>query len=153
LDLNGEYEVSVDSKNRFLFPAGLRKQFADNEQKVFWVNRGVTDCLRLYSQSEWDRLNSYVRKLNPLSTPVQNFKRMFRAGATKIELDAAGRMNVDKKLLEYAGISTQAVLYAQGDYVEIWNPAALEKYFNDNRDKVEEMTDAMSTGKYMNPFD
>ena len=41
----GEYEATVDSKNRFLLPGGLKKQFPEGENK-FVVSRGF-EKLRL----------------------------------------------------------------------------------------------------------
>ena len=49
----GEYEVKLDAKGRFSFPAGLRKQLSLLSQGKFVVNRGLEDCLVLYQQEDW----------------------------------------------------------------------------------------------------
>ena len=43
--LVGEFEVKLDSKGRFLFPSGLRKQLAPTAQRDFMLNKGFEDCL------------------------------------------------------------------------------------------------------------
>jgi MraZ protein len=38
--LVGEFECKLDSKGRFLFPAGLRKQLDPAANEVFMMNKG-----------------------------------------------------------------------------------------------------------------
>jgi MraZ protein len=42
-------------------------------------------------------------------------------GATNIELDSAGRLLVPAQLKEYAGLDKDAVLFAKGNKIEIWD--------------------------------
>ena len=53
------------------------------------------------------------------------FVRRFNNGATTLELDASSRLNIPKKLMGYADISKNCVLFAYGDKIEIWSA---EKY-------------------------
>ena len=41
--LVGEFEVKLDSKGRFLFPSGLRKQLAPTAQRDFMLNKGFEE--------------------------------------------------------------------------------------------------------------
>jgi MraZ protein len=152
LDLNGDHQVSIDDKHRFLFPAALRKQFPADERKTFWVNRDECGCLRLYSVSEWEVINGYIRKLNPLDPEVANFRRMFRFGATQIDLDNAGRMRLTTDNLDYASIGDKAVLVGQMEYVEIWNPDKLKEFHTIHRGDYTALQKKMASGEYMNPF-
>ena len=36
----GEYEATLDSKGRFLLPAGIKKQLPEGVQPILVVNRG-----------------------------------------------------------------------------------------------------------------
>jgi MraZ protein len=47
----GEYEVSIDAKNRFLVPAGFRKQLPEGAEDRFVINRGFENCLTVYTLS------------------------------------------------------------------------------------------------------
>ncbi|MEY3376666.1 MAG: division/cell wall cluster transcriptional repressor MraZ, partial [Bacteroidota bacterium] len=43
----GEYEATIDSKGRFLLPAGIKKQLPEGELPVFVINRGFEKCLSM----------------------------------------------------------------------------------------------------------
>ena len=45
--LVGEYEVKLDAKGRFLFPAALRKQLPSAADRDFMLNKGFEDELIL----------------------------------------------------------------------------------------------------------
>ena len=62
--LVGEYEVKLDSKGRFLFPSGLRKQLSPNAQENFMLNKGFEDCLTLYPMNEWDKVSAKLSQMN-----------------------------------------------------------------------------------------
>jgi MraZ protein len=153
IDLNGEYNVSVDVKNRFLMPNALRKQYPEGQKDVFVVNRGFEKCLRMYSLDEWEKMSKYLSKLNPLNPKVRDFVRMFRSGATKIELDSAGRMLLSKELLEHAGITKDATVSAQGNVVEIWETATLKNYFVEKSESFSDLAEEIAGGNFINPFD
>jgi MraZ protein len=58
--LVGEFEVRLDGKGRFLFPASLRKQLSPEAQEQFMLNKGFEECLTLYPMNEWDKLAGRV---------------------------------------------------------------------------------------------
>jgi MraZ protein len=153
IDLSGEYNVTVDLKNRFLMPNALRKQYPDEQRDVFMVNRGFEKCLRLYSIQEWEKISAHFSKLNQLNPKVRDFIRMFRSGATKIELDTAGRLLLPKELLEHAGIAKDATVSALGNVVEIWDTKTLKKYFVEKSDSFSDLAEEIAGGNFMNPFD
>jgi MraZ protein len=46
------------------------------------------------------------------------------SNAYPIEIDKAGRMLVPQQLREFAGLDGEAIVAGQGDYFEVWSPAA-----------------------------
>jgi MraZ protein len=54
------------------------------------------------------------------------FARKFISGATRLELDSVGRVNLPKNLLEYAGVKKDLILFAYGNKVEIWDKASYD---------------------------
>lgn len=124
--LLGEYEVTLDAKGRFLFPAGLRKQLPENAMP-FVVNRGMEKCLTLYPQQTWDPLYTRISKLNDFDPKVREFRRFFLNGATELEPDTAGRVLLPPNLREYAGLTKDIILVSAGTKVEIWNSEVYKK--------------------------
>jgi MraZ protein len=153
LDLHGEYSITVDTKNRFLLPNALRTQYPEAEKNAFYINRSAEQCLQIYSISEWKIMASYVAKLNPFSTKARTFKRLFRSGASLIELDASGRLLIPKEFLLYAGITKDATLTTMGNYVELWDTITWSNYNSEHRASFSDLGDEMASGDYLNPFD
>ncbi len=100
----GEYEVAMDTKGRFLMPAGFRKQLPEEGELRFVVSRGLESFLTLYTMQDWEQFTAKLSKLNELNTKAARVKRLLMGGATIVELDSAGRMLLPKSLQEYAGM-------------------------------------------------
>lgn len=121
----GEFECRLDAKGRLGLPAGLKKQVPASANDQFVINRGFEDCLVLYPRNEWDKISDELNNLNAYEKENRDFVRYFYRGATEAGLDSAGRLLLPKRLLDYAGIGQDVVLFAHTNKVEIW---AAEKY-------------------------
>jgi len=125
-NLIGEYECKVDAKGRLMVPAGLRKQFSPEAEGKLFVKRGIEKCLELYQKHDWESVSEKVSSLNQFVKKNRVFARKFISGATQLELDSVGRVNLPKNLLEYAGVEKELVLFAYGNKIEIWDKAAYD---------------------------
>ena len=125
----GEYEVTMDTKGRFLLPAGFKKQLAEEAGNQFVINRGIETCLSLYPMQSWEPIFAKVSKLNEFDPKVRQFRRYFLNGATNVELDTAGRLLIPKTLMEYAGLEKDVVLVSAVDKIEIWDKTKYTKFF------------------------
>ena len=126
-NLIGEYECKVDAKGRLLVPSGLRKQFSAAAEGKLFVKRGIENCLELYQKHDWEAVSEKVSSLNQFVKKNRVFARKFISGATQLELDSVGRINLPKNLLEYAGVQKELILFAYGNKIEIWDPDLLAK--------------------------
>lgn len=124
--LVGEYEVKLDAKGRFLFPAALRKQLDPSAMEVFMLNKGFEDCLTLYPMNEWDKISTQLSKMNLFQPKNRMFYRLFHQGAKQVALDNAGRVLVPVAHMERVGLKKEVMLIAYNDRVEIWDRT---KYF------------------------
>ena len=125
----GEYEATIDSKGRFLLPAGFKKQMADETKTQFVINRGFEKCLSLYPMESWEPIFSEISKLNDFDPKVRAFRRYFLNGATLTELDSAGRLLVPSNLKEHAGLEKDIVLIAAVNKIEIWDKSKYQQFF------------------------
>ncbi len=126
----GEFEATVDAKNRFLLPAGFKKQLPDGEIK-FVISRGFEKCLTLYPEQSWGPLVAKISQLNEFDPKVREFRRQFLGGATEVELDSAGRMLLPATLREFAGLGKDIILVAALDKIEIWDATKYKRLFED----------------------
>jgi transcriptional regulator MraZ len=125
----GEFESTLDAKGRFLLPAGLKRQFRDEDLDRFVINRGLESCLSLYPMKFWEPLYSRLSKLNSFDKKKRQFQRYFLNGATQVEPDSAGRILVPGSLKEYAGLEKDIVLCMNVDKIEIWDIGKYRKFF------------------------
>ncbi len=125
----GEYEATVDTKGRFLLPAGFKKQLPEEGGNQFVINRGFEKCLTLYPQQTWDPIFFEISKLNDFDPKVREFRRYFLNGATQLELDTAGRLLLPKNLTEHAGLEKDIVLVSAINKIEIWDKSKYTQFF------------------------
>lgn len=125
----GEYEATLDSKGRFLLPAGIKKQLPEGEVPVFVINRGFEKCLTVYPMQSWKPIYENISSLNDFDPKVREFRRYFLNGATQIEVDGAGRLLLPKTLMEHAGLEKDIVLVSAMDKLEIWDKNKYQQFF------------------------
>lgn len=125
----GEFEATLDSKGRFLLPAGFKRQVPEGENTRFVLNRGFEKCLSLYPMSSWQPLYDQISTLNDFDPKVREFRRFFLNGAITVEPDAAGRLLIPQNLKDYAGLEKDIVLAAAVNKLEIWDTKKYQKFF------------------------
>jgi len=135
----GEYGCKMDAKGRLSLPADMRKQLAPGDAESFVVSRGVDDCLSLYTVSEWGRVMDKLRSLNRFKVKDRKFARMFQKGATKVGLDASGRILIPKTLMGWADIKKDIVLVANVDLWEIWDKKKYDKLLSEDWTEFEDL--------------
>ncbi|MXV13852.1 division/cell wall cluster transcriptional repressor MraZ [Hufsiella ginkgonis] len=122
----GEFDCKLDAKGRMVIPSGLKKQLPEVEKEGLVINRGFEKHLVIYSRKEWDKITNDLNGLNLYEAKTREFVRYFTRGATELTLDAAGRVLLPKKLLEFAGIDSDVVLSCQLSKIEVWAKDAFE---------------------------
>jgi MraZ protein len=125
----GEYEATLDSKGRFLLPAGFKKQLPEEGGSQFVINRGFEKCLSLYPMKSWEPIFGDISKLNDFDPKVREFRRYFLNGATMMDLDSAGRLLVPQNLKEHAGLEKDIVLVSAVNKIEIWDKTKYQQFF------------------------
>ena len=125
----GEFEATLDTKGRFLLPAGFKKQLPEEESNRFVINRGFEKCLTLYPVKNWEPLFADISKLNDFDPKVREFRSYFLNGATFVEPDSAGRLLVPPNLKEHAGLEKDIVLVAAVNKIEIWDSNKYKQFF------------------------
>jgi MraZ protein len=119
--LLGEYEHTIDDKNRLTLPAKFRQEFADGVV----LTRGLDGCVYAYRKPDWaDVVETRLGGIDQLSKEGRRLHRHFFAGAAEVDLDKQGRVIVPAPLLEHAGLKRDVVIAGVRDRLEIWDRAA-----------------------------
>ncbi len=135
--LLGEYNHNLDSKGRVSVPSKFRDDLGMN----FIVTKGLDNCLYAYSKEEW---KVFEEKLKNLPSSARNFVRFFFAGATEVEIDKQGRINIPQNLREYANLSKDVCIIGVSTRVEIWDKQKWEEYITPDNMNIDEIASQMS---------
>lgn len=142
----GEYICKLDAKGRLTVPSGLKKQFEEEGRQGFVLNRGFEGCLGMYPFSDWKKISERLDKLNMFVAKNRAFMRKFQNGATRLDLDASGRVLLPKDLMTYAGIEKDVVLFAYSDRVEIWDKKKYDEMMNEDMDDFADLAEDVLGG-------
>jgi MraZ protein len=140
--LLGEYEHTIDDKNRLTLPAKFREAFAGGVV----VTRGLEGCLSAYPREQWERLvASWLDPLSPFSKESRQMHRYYYAGATEDKPDKQGRVTLPAALLQHAGLQREVVVAGVGDRVEIWDRSAWRKQLKEVEGSAEHVAERLAT--------
>ena len=104
LSFTGEYEYSLDQKNRLIIPARFRKVLSDDNDKTFVLTKGLDDCLVLYPLNEWNNVERQLGQLSTIKEKNRNFIRNVVRYATYLKYDGQGRIAIPSPLLSHSKI-------------------------------------------------
>src|SRR5215218_3847894 len=140
--LLGEYEHTLDDKNRITLPVKFRAAFAAGVV----VTRGMDGCLYAYRQEDWDRLvESRLAGLDPLSKEGRRMQRFFFSGAAEAELDRQGRVMIPAALIEHARLGRNVVVAGVRDHLELWDGAAWRREMKEVEGSAEDVAERLAT--------
>ncbi|MDH4202200.1 MAG: hypothetical protein OEV87_04845 [Phycisphaerae bacterium] len=133
LMLTGEYEHTIDDKNRLFISNKLRSQI-DCEQygSNFYLAMGSNGIYCLYPEKYFQQIA--LAGAPGMGAPDESvaFERMSFALASKVELDRQGRLLINEKLRKRANLGTTLTLVGVRDHIEVWNTDDWEHYLEDN---------------------
>jgi len=140
--LVGEYDFTLDAKNRVAVPARLRAAFADG----IYVTKEKERCLGGYNPDQFEsRLAEDTEATEAGSSQRRNAKRFLAASAVHQELDRQGRITIPAKHLEYGGITRDVTIIGVQDHIEIWDRAAWADFLAHLEEEADATADEHAT--------
>lgn len=137
----GEYHHSIDEKGRIIIPSKFRNELGES----FVVTRGIENCLFVYSLPEWQKIVTKLKSLPFTKKDARNFTRFFLSGATTVEFDKQGRINISSPLASYANLEKECVVVGVNDRLEIWSLDSWNKFFEDNQENLSDIAENLFT--------
>ena len=122
--LIGEYEHTLDEKNRISLP----KTYRDALGKRVVVTRGLDNCLYVFSRTAWDGVAQKLQSLSLVDADTRGFSRFMLSGAAEIDVDGVGRLLIPDHQKTYAGLKKRVVFAGVSDRVEIWDASRWSTY-------------------------
>ena len=139
--LSGEYEHTLDEKNRLTLPARFKPRFAEG----LVLTRGMDNCLSIYTKEEFSRsIEARLAKLDPLSRESRLMHRFYFSGAVEAVPDKQGRVMVPQALLQSAGLEREVVVVGVFDHLEVWDRATWREYMKQVEESVEDAAERLA---------
>jgi MraZ protein len=141
LILTGEYEHTIDEKNRLFISNRLRSQIDVVEYgSDFYLAMGANGVLCLYPRKYFQQIALAGAPGSGAPDEAVAFERMTFALASRVELDRQGRLLISEKLRKRANLGTELTLVGVRDHIELWNRADWEQYLSDNMGQYQQQT-------------
>lgn len=134
----GEYNHTIDEKDRFILPAKFRDKIKNFDSKKFFLTKGLDGCLFMYHQDVWQGQEEKLKNLSFTKAQSRAFNRMYFGGAQEIDIDAQGRISLPDYLKSHAAIDRDIIIIGVSDRIEIWSKKRWEEFYKNNEGKFEE---------------
>ncbi len=124
----GEYYCKLDAKGRLLLPSSFKEQLGDALNEGFVLRPGLFErCLDVYGKDDWRKLQDKLGKLNPFKKENLMMMRRINGGARVVMMDASGRLQIPKDLVEKCGMVKEVVITSLPDRMQIWGKEQMDK--------------------------
>jgi MraZ protein len=143
----GEYEHTIDEKNRLFISNKLRSQIdAETYGSDFYLAIGPNGILCLYPEKCFQQIA--LAGAPGMGAPDESvaYERLSFALAGKAELDRQGRLLINDKLRKRAGLGTNLTLVGVRDHIEIWNTEDWDQYVEA---KLSQFTNQMAQSRHV----
>ena len=139
--LLGEYEHTLDDKNRLTLPAKFRREFEDG----CVVSRGLDGCLHAWTPAGWANYReTTLSTLNLLSREGRQLHRYFISGATETTPDRQGRVIIPPTLIGHAKLDKDVVVAGANDHLEIWDRDAWRRELSEVEGSAEDVAERLA---------
>ena len=134
--LRGVSNVSLDAKGRFALPKAVRDQLeAECDGQVVVTADPEDPCLLIYPLPEYEQKEEAVHRLpNQRSDKARKIQRLFIGYAQEMRLDGNGRLLLNARQRQYAGLERRLVLIGQGNKLELWSEGAWDAWLGKEGD-------------------
>lgn len=140
--LLGEYEHTIDDKNRLTLPARFREALAGGVV----ISRGIDSCLDVYTREGWEStVAARLADLDPFSGEARQMRRHVYASGVEAELDKQGRVTLPAGLMRRANLGRDVVVLGVDDHLEVWDRAAWETERDDVEGRVKVVAERLAT--------
>lgn len=141
----GEFEHTLDSKDRVIIPAKFRELFKEHYVEKFFITRGLDQCLFVFTEEIWKAQEKKFREQSFTKPEARKFNRLFFSGACEVIADKQGRVLIPSYLKSYAEISEDVMIIGVSDRIEIWSKAKWKEFFDSNKGQFEDLAEKLIT--------
>jgi MraZ protein len=119
--LRGSYPAKIDDKGRLKLPTAFKTTVEEQHGTGVYVTSISGGSVRVYPMPVWLGVEQRLAAM-PSSHPArQKFLDRVNYYGQISEFDGQGRLGIQPRLRESAGMVGEVIVLGQVDYLEIWN--------------------------------
>tara|TARA_B100001121_G_scaffold309554_1_gene336827 strand:- start:10526 stop:10996 length:471 start_codon:yes stop_codon:yes gene_type:complete len=121
----GEYEHSIDAKQRLAIPSDLRGRLdPEIHGSAFYVAPGQQGSLWIWPEKTFEQMAAATEQSLVPNEDLLEYEQLLYSQAARVDLDKTGRIRIPDRMLRMAGLENMVVVLGVKDHLEVHDPAA-----------------------------
>ena len=116
----GQFQHNLDDKGRLMIPARFRELLAAGA----FITQGFDKCLMVMTDVYFKEVYDRISAMNLADPMARLLRRLILSNAYPVEADKVGRILLPQNLRQVITLESEAIVAGQGEYFEVWTPAA-----------------------------
>ena len=116
----GQFQHNLDDKGRLMIPARFRELLAAGA----FITQGFDQCLMVMTEVYFKEVYDRISAMNLADPMARLLRRLILSNAYPVEADKVGRILIPQNLRQVIALDGEAIVAGQGEYFEVWAPAA-----------------------------
>src|SRR6266550_5535165 len=138
--LFGNYELTLDEKNRLLVPSDIRKAWNPEDSESLVIVPGINRKLWLYTEKFYEVMAGQMESELTPENEKEEYDQINFALAQRIEMDKQGRVLIPEKLVKKGKLEREVTVVGIRDHVEIWNRSEWSAHEDDLENRRAEIS-------------
>ncbi|MHC4695251.1 MAG: division/cell wall cluster transcriptional repressor MraZ [Planctomycetota bacterium] len=125
----GQYDRTVDAKNRIQLPSQLRRAIdPEGDGAGLYIILGEhRGTLAIYTERGFEEMAEGIRTEFMSGPESQRFELQFYALASYVDIDKQGRVLLPERLRAKARLDEEVYLVGQKHHIDVWNRAEFDR--------------------------
>jgi MraZ protein len=119
----GQFQHNLDDKGRLMIPARFRELLAAGA----FITQGFDQCLMVMTEVYFKEVYDRISAMNLADPMARLLRRLILSNAYPVEADKVGRILIPQNLRQVITLEGEAIVAGQGEYFEVWTPAAWDE--------------------------
>ncbi len=137
----GEYEHTIDAKQRMAIPAEIRGRLDPKVHgEAFYAALGSNGALWLWPERVFEQMAGAMDQSLLPAEEMMEFEELLFSQAARMDLDKSGRVRLPERLLQLAGITQSVVVLGVKDHLELRDP---QEWADRRRDRLAKQGEIM----------
>ncbi len=125
----GDYEHTIDSKNRVSIPARFRQILSpETVGDKFYIVIGANGKLWLYPNKYYEQLVDQIPREFIPDDNLMEYELFTLGLARLVEMDGNGRVVIPEKMIRKTELGKDVVIVGVRDHLELWNRSEWEEF-------------------------